>query len=323
MAKDFDLTLKGFVGGWDFDSDYVDYVLDKFSERHVSVMIDSLGGHVDTALSIKSAFANHGDVSVHFRGMNASAATIASMGAKHIAIESSAMYLVHKCSSDFFDWSTRNADELNSYIEELQKHKSDLDKIDSVIADLYARRCKKSAKDMLDLMKVGGWLTAQEAKAWGFVDEIIEDEAVSGQKISHAMAYEMKAAGIPMPKNIEFSDEDQKSIVDEIKSYIKSIFKPSAMEKPEDKQEKDKPENPVQDNEDSKKKKEDGNSDIEDLQQKIKDLEAEIANLKKKPAEDSKKVVENSKDSKDDKKSPIEEFLATTNSAGSLFISIP
>lgn len=78
MVKNYDLRLKGFVGYWDFDSDYVDYILDKFADRKVDVLIDSTGGQLASALSISAAFKNHGDVHVHFVSMNASAATIAS-----------------------------------------------------------------------------------------------------------------------------------------------------------------------------------------------------------------------------------------------------
>ena len=82
MAKTkYNLHLKGYVGGWDFDSDYVDFVLNKNTDKEVAVLIDSLGGQLNTALSISSAFRRHGNVHVHFVGMNASAATIASMGA--------------------------------------------------------------------------------------------------------------------------------------------------------------------------------------------------------------------------------------------------
>ena len=77
----YNLHLKGFVGGADFDRNYVDYVLAKNAGKEVNVLIDSLGGNLATALSIAAAFKNHGKVSVHFVGMNASAATIASIGA--------------------------------------------------------------------------------------------------------------------------------------------------------------------------------------------------------------------------------------------------
>ena len=66
----YNLHLKGFVGGCDFERNYVDYVLGKHSGKPVNVLIDSLGGSVATALSITSVFKNHGDVTVHFVGMN-------------------------------------------------------------------------------------------------------------------------------------------------------------------------------------------------------------------------------------------------------------
>lgn len=40
----YHLHLKGFVGGYDFDSDYVDYILAKNEGKEVNVLIDSLGG---------------------------------------------------------------------------------------------------------------------------------------------------------------------------------------------------------------------------------------------------------------------------------------
>lgn len=47
MAKTkYNLHLKGYVGGWDFDSDYVDFVLKKNTDKEVAVLIDSLGGQL-------------------------------------------------------------------------------------------------------------------------------------------------------------------------------------------------------------------------------------------------------------------------------------
>ena len=161
--KNYNLRLKGYVGGYEFDDGYVDYILGKHKDSHVSVLIDSTGGSLKTALSIAAAFRNHGDVAVHFVGLNASAATIASLGAKHISIDSAAMYLVHKCSSGLFEVGNFNADELNDLISRIAQTQSDLNKFDANVADMYARKCKKTDQELLDLMKVGGWLTAKEA----------------------------------------------------------------------------------------------------------------------------------------------------------------
>lgn len=199
MSQVYQLHLKGFVGGADFDRDYVDYVLLRNAESEVAVLIDSLGGNLATALSIASSFRQHGNVSVHFVGMNASAATIASLGAKRITMDSSAMYLVHKCSSEFFQFASLNADDVEALIEELKATKADLDKLDANVAEMYARKCKKAASDLLILMKAGGWLTAKEAQEWGFVDEITDYEGEAAPRLTDAVASAMASVGMPIP----------------------------------------------------------------------------------------------------------------------------
>ena len=217
----YNLHLKGFVGGADFDRNYVDFVLAQNSEQSVSVLIDSLGGSLATALSIASAFRNHGDVSVHFVGMNASAATIASLGAKHISIDANAMYLVHKCSTEFFRWCDLNADNTEALIQELQAQKNDLDKLDINIASMYSAKCKKDVKDLLDLMKIGGWLSAQEALDWGFVDEVTNSNE-QAPVLTDAIASAMANAGMPIP-NIPV--QDRNSPFAKFIASLSSLFK--------------------------------------------------------------------------------------------------
>lgn len=219
--KKYNLHLKGFVGGWDFDSDYVDYVLEKNDGKEVNVLIDSLGGSVATALSISSAFRNHGNVNVHYVGMNASAATIASLGAKHVSIDASAMYLVHKCSNIVFHYGQLNADELQALIDECEKQKNNLQKIDLNIASMYAGKCKKDKDALLDLMKVGGWLSAQEALEWGFVDEITDEPDDIAPAIDDATINAMASAGIPIP-NIDAKVKE--GIFAKFLSSISSFF---------------------------------------------------------------------------------------------------
>ena len=226
----YQLHLKGFVGGYDFDADYVDYILSKNEGKEVHVLIDSLGGRSNTALSIFSAFKRHGNVNVHFVGMNASAATIASLGAKHITMDASAMYLVHKCSIGFFEWGQLNSDGLQALIDNIEHQKADLDKLDANIAQMYATRCKKEPAELLNLMKAGGWLTAQEALTWGFVDELTDYEDESAPVLTDAVANAMASAGIPIP-NMPMMDAPEKSAIARFFNSLASIFTNSQTQK--------------------------------------------------------------------------------------------
>ena len=80
----YNIQLKGYVGGYDFDRATVDKELAKNDSKQVNVLIDSLGGSLATSLSISAAIRNHGNVNVHFVGLNASAATIASPDTSHM-----------------------------------------------------------------------------------------------------------------------------------------------------------------------------------------------------------------------------------------------
>ena len=219
MAKDYLIKLKGYVGGYDFDADYVDYKLSQNKGKDVDVLIDSLGGAVSTALSVARCFKDHGGVTVHFAGMNASAATIASMGAKKILIDKNGMYLVHKVSSFVFEFASLNADQLKEHIQSLEKTKRDLEKIDINIASMYADRCRKSKEDLLALMKTGGWLTAEEALQWGFVDGIEDVEGAEKPAMTGEIAAYFAASGIPVPPQMA-----KKSLFERVSAKIAELF---------------------------------------------------------------------------------------------------
>lgn len=354
MAKTkYNLHLKGYVGGWDFDSDYVDFVLNKNTDKEVAVLIDSLGGQLNTALSISSAFRRHGNVHVHFVGMNASAATIASMGAKRITMDHSAMYLVHQCSQSFFEWGSLNATDMQNLIDNLEKQKSDLDKLDANVAEMYAGRCKKKSADLLELMKMGGWLTAQEALAWGFVDELTEFDDESAPVLTEAIAADFTAHGIPLPKMLTDTKSEDITAFRRFLQACASVF--HSQEKPnkivptissEEKMKKTYSNicktlvcDALEANDDkitlTTAQLESIEADITAKYKEITALSADVdrltkANsdleekLKKLPADTTNTIVDDKKDGgTNTEKSDIEKFYDTTNSAQALFDSLP
>lgn len=328
----YNLHLKGYVGGSDFDRNAVDKTLAANSGKRVNVLIDSLGGSLATGLSISAAFRQHGDVAVHFVGLNASAATIASLGAAHISIDAGAMYLVHQCSMAFFEWGSLNSDQFATLIADCEKVKADLDKLDLNCAQLYAARCKRDPKDLLALMKVGGWLSAKEALDWGFVDEITDLADEPAPKLTDALASAMASEGMPIP-NIPVAEDDRDGIFAKFLAAISSLFKP------------------VQSHITTVMNKTytlicallgieaislaDGKATVTDEQlgkleaalaakdAKVSELSAQIADLQAKlaakPAEQSKQVVDEGKPSDNAPKTDVEAFVDTYNSARQLF----
>ena len=332
----YHISLKGYVGGYDFDRSTVDRELAKNEGKQVNVLIDSLGGSLATGLSISAAFKNHGNVNVHFVGLNASAATIASLGAAHISIDAGAMYLVHQCSMAFFEWGSLNSDQFATLIADCEKIKADLDKLDLNCAQLYARKCRKPTADLLALMKVGGWLTAKEALDWGFVDEITDLADEPAPKLTDSLASAMANAGIPIP-HIPLAEPDKESAFAKFISALTSFFRPNAtvtntlttamnktytflcavlgitaLELTNNKASLSDEQLSAIENHlaDLGKKVEDRDKTIADLQ----------AKLDKQPAEPTKQVVEDRKPGGDPApKNDVEQFVDTYNSARALY----
>lgn len=193
----YQLTIDDYIGDWGYSKRYVRQVLAGYAGKHVDVKISSLGGDLNHALDIRKQFLDHGDVTVHLSGFVASAATVIAMGAKRIIISKYAMFLVHKCSNFVDAWGSYNADEMAALIEKLTENKQENDKIDVVLATMYAEKCKKKVSEILDVLKRGAWLTAQEAYDMGFVDEISDEEA--GVKLNCSADTLAKFAAIGLP----------------------------------------------------------------------------------------------------------------------------
>ena len=200
---DYNLYLDTTIGCWNCSKDYVREALSHHKGKPVNVLISSPGGLLDDGLDIMRQFRDHGDVTAYISGFTASAATVAAMGAKKIVMGKYSFFLVHKCSNFIDLWGSYNADQINALIEELAENKKENDKIDVVLAQLYADKCGKPISEILDVLKEGRWLNANEALELGLVDEIYEDKK---QNLSLADKNRFVNMGLPID-NINFEDE--------------------------------------------------------------------------------------------------------------------
>lgn len=224
MAKNYLIDLDGRIGSFGSDKLYVKRVLESHPNETIEARINSLGGSLDDGLDIADQFREHGNVTVSIFGFTASAATIVAMGAKTIKMSNNAFVLFHRCSNWVDVWGRMNEEEIQRTIDELTKNKEDNKKIDLVLARMYAERCKKSIEDMHAIMRKSAWLTAQEAKELGFVDEIIEDN--EKVEFTNSMATKFNVMDMPMPP-CQITEDDKtglEKIVDTLVNAYKKAF---------------------------------------------------------------------------------------------------
>lgn len=172
----YNLNIDDIIGRWGYSQQYIRNQLVGLKGKPVNVRISSLGGSVADGLDIRQQFIDHGNVTAYLYGCVASSATIVALGAKKVCASKYSMFMVHKVSNHIDAWGNYNADQIQALIDKLKENKLENDKYDLVLASLYADRCKKKVEDILDILKAGQWMTAQEALEHGFIDEIIEED---------------------------------------------------------------------------------------------------------------------------------------------------
>lgn len=172
---EYNLSIDSHIGPWGYSKNYIRNQMTGLKNKPVNVRVSSLGGAVDDALDIRQQFLDHGNVTCYLFGYVASAATILATGAQKTCMSKYAFYLIHKVSNWIDAWGSYNADQIQQLIDDLKANKLENDKMDLVLANLYANKCKKKVDEILPILKEGRWLTAQEALEYGFIDEIIED----------------------------------------------------------------------------------------------------------------------------------------------------
>lgn len=228
MAKKYIIDLDGPIGGMYANKHYVKKMLADHPNEEVDVRINSLGGAVDDGLDIASQFREHGNVTAHIFGLTASAATIAALGAKRIKMSRNSFVLFHRVSSWVDLWGQMNEEQIEQAIAQLARDKEDNKKFDLVIARMYADRCGKTLDEMHAVMCRSAWLTADEAKAMGFADELIDDTVLP--TFTNSMATKFNALGVPLPPCPATDDEPSstQSLVQAIVEGVRQAFAPAA-----------------------------------------------------------------------------------------------
>lgn|SRR3990167_7888952 len=223
------IDIEGTIGGsfWDGTGTTKEDVkaelkqLAELKPETIIVNIDSLGGDIAQGFSIHDLLAsNKANKEVRINGATASAATIIAMaGSKgKIKMSDNALFLVHHA----MNLIVGNKNDVKAGLEELEK-------FDGRMVNIYAKRMDKPEADILAQLDInngnGEWMTAEEAKTFGFVDEVFEPSKIAAMVKPEIVALH-KLPAIPTNKiksqPMEFTIE---GITAAIKDGIAAAFK--------------------------------------------------------------------------------------------------
>jgi ATP-dependent Clp protease, protease subunit len=237
------IVMDGPITEFGYSKQYFRNAISGHEKDKVILVISSLGGNVDDAISIYDQIKEHGNVEIQLSSFVASAATFLTLGAKKISMNENAFYLIHKAMNWVDAWDLMNEDEIEALIEKLEKQKKELAKVTLQLARMYVAKTGKPLEEIITLMKQETWLTAEEAKQWGFVDEITKAEEPENIMENQKMVAMITSNGLPLPGGKTLSGEPDTDIINEESLFNRMFEKISNKLKNRQKENPQKPKN--------------------------------------------------------------------------------
>ena len=158
-----EVLVYGDIGEWD-DVTSTGFVaqLEGLKGHDLSVRINSSGGSVFTAQAIFSALRRHeGNTTAWIDGICASAATFIATACNRVVMPRNAMYMIHKPLTG----KIGNANDF-------RRAADILDVVENTMTPAYMEKTGKTKEEISSLLEAETYMTADDALAYGFIDEI-------------------------------------------------------------------------------------------------------------------------------------------------------
>lgn len=178
--------------------------------RQIDVRINSVGGDVHTGIAIFNALhQSQADITIYIDCIAASTASFIIGCGKPVKMSRYAQIMIHRPKSDVFG----DAEKLKTCVAELER-------IEETMCRIYSERTGIPAEEIRATYMDGAdhWLTAEEALALGFVDEIYDDPhafAITGSLTPQQRCEQYTARYLA---SIEVSLNTEKQMIEKIKA---------------------------------------------------------------------------------------------------------
>jgi len=175
-----EISIYADIGMWGITAEQFKKEFQSLGEvDSIDVRINSYGGEVFDGFAIYNLLKDSkAEINVIIDGIAASIASVIAMAGKTIKMHANAMLMIHNPAVCM-------CGEAN----DLRKEADVLDKLKKSAVEAYQTHAKDlSEKDISDLMDETTYMTAEEAKEWGFIDEVIEAVEVEEPETNTAIA---------------------------------------------------------------------------------------------------------------------------------------
>lgn len=150
----------------------VQSVIDSLEDgEDLVININSGGGEVFAGQEIYSKIKKCKNTIVNVESIAASAAGVIAMAGETVRMSPVAMLMIHNVS---------NYGGVSGDYHQFEKEAAALKEMNAALASAYCEKSGMPLKDVLQLMDKETWITANQAKGYGFCDEIISENSSSG-----------------------------------------------------------------------------------------------------------------------------------------------
>lgn len=215
-TKDDEYTLYvyGFIGGWRNSAERILETIQNTDAKTIHVHINSGGGSAFDGVAIGNILKQHeAEIVVHVDGWAASAASVIAMAGDKIIMPSNTMMMVHQAST--FEYGNAN---------QFEKVAKDLRKIDTALRASYKKRFVGDEADLIKLLEEETWLTAEEALALGFADEIVDEIEIDDAQEGEEEVINHKDQIVAKYKNNNKSKEKEPEQEPVVKQNLSRLF---------------------------------------------------------------------------------------------------
>lgn len=166
-----EIYIFGYITSWEWlESDVSSYTLARAIQDldvdEIIVHINSCGGEVAEGLAIHNSLKNHpAKIRTVCDGFACSAASVVFMSGTERVMNPASLLMIHNA------WTS-----VSGNAKELHKAADDLEVISSAAAETYRSQVNISEDELSELLDKESWIKPEDALAWGFATEILEEE---------------------------------------------------------------------------------------------------------------------------------------------------
>lgn len=151
---------------------------------NIDLHINSPGGSVFDGQAIYNALKRHpANVTTYVDGIAASIASVIALAGNKVVMAGNSLFMIHN------PWGVTQGTS-----EDMRKYADVLDKVRDTIVSVYREKCGMSDEEIVAAMDAETWMSAEEAMAFGFVDEITQE-----MKMAALANFDFKALGFKHP----------------------------------------------------------------------------------------------------------------------------